>query len=45
MEEKFDEHLKGQNKTKIIGIDHIIVLEEALINMMNKQIMKKIPKP
>jgi hypothetical protein len=45
MEEKFDEHLKGQNKTKIIEIDHIVVLEEVLINMMNKQIMKNIPKP
>jgi len=43
MEERIDEHLKGQNKTKIIGIDHIVVLEEALINMMNKQIMKKYP--
>jgi hypothetical protein len=41
MEENFDEHLKDQNKIKIIGIDWIVLLEEALVNMMGKQIMKK----
>jgi hypothetical protein len=43
MEEKIDEHLKDQNKIKIIGIDQIVAFEEALVNMTSKKIMKNYP--
>jgi hypothetical protein len=35
MEEKFDEDTKDQKKIKIIGIDEIVVLEKALVNLMS----------
>jgi hypothetical protein len=41
MEEKFDS--KHHSKIKIIGINQTIVLKEVLINLMNKQVMKKYP--
>jgi len=35
MEEKFNEYLEDQSKTKIIRISQTIVLEEALVNLMS----------
>ncbi len=43
MEEKNDEYLEDQNKTQIIGTDQTIMLEEALVNPLSKQVMKKYP--
>jgi hypothetical protein len=43
MEEKNDENSKDQSKTKIIGIDQIVVSKEALVNIMSQQVIKKFP--
>jgi hypothetical protein len=40
MGKKSDEDSKDQRKTKIIGIDQIIVSKEALVNLMNQQAMR-----
>jgi hypothetical protein len=36
MEEKYDEHSKGQRTTKIIDTNQIVASKEALINMMSQ---------
>jgi hypothetical protein len=38
MEEKSNKYLEDHNKIEIIGVDHIIVLEEASINLMSQQV-------
>ncbi len=40
MEEKFDEDLKDQRKTNIIGTNQTLGLEKALVNLMNQHVMK-----
>ncbi len=40
MEEKSDENLEDWRKIEIIGINQTIVLEEALVNLMNQHVMK-----
>jgi hypothetical protein len=40
MEKKSNEDSKDQRNTKVIGTDKIIVSKEALVNLMNQQVMK-----
>jgi hypothetical protein len=41
MEERSYENSEVQGKTKTIGIDQIIILEETPINLINHQVMNK----
>ncbi len=40
MEEQFDEDAKDWRKTKIIGIDQIMVAKEPFENFMSQQVMQ-----
>ncbi len=40
MEDKYDEYLEDQRKTKIIGTNQIIILKETSINLMSQLVMK-----
>jgi hypothetical protein len=41
MEKRSYENSEVQGKTKTIGIDQIVILEETSINLVNHQIMNK----
>jgi hypothetical protein len=43
MKEKSNENFKNQSKTNIIGTHQTIMSKEAIVNFMNKQVMKKYP--